>query len=132
MTAALIRPSRTEIRIIRECAQKAAKTHVVTLEMGIRSNVSDQSKPRSANVLLVTNNPTDPTFDTDLADHAKWADFTRGVEAAEGGQGNFDFYVYERGPYRDLITNVHAVYDGGRLVRVYEDGPHSTLWEVAQ
>lgn len=122
----LIRPSRTDIRLIREYAQKAARAHVVTLEMGIRLNTEDYNKPQSANVLLVTNNQADPTADTDLADHVKWADFTKGVEAAEGGRGRFDFYVYERGPYRDLITNVQAIYDGGRLVAVEEQG--QTLW----
>lgn len=97
--------------------------------MGIRYNTEDNAKPESGNVLLVTSNPADPTIDTDLADHVNWATFTRGVEAAEGGRGIFDFYVYERGPDRNCRT-VKAHYEGGKLVRI-TGCRNPILWEAA-
>lgn len=125
-----IRPTRTDIRLIRECAERDASLAVVTLELGLRHNTVDMTKPESGNVLLVTNHPVDPTIDTDLADYAPWATFTRGYEAAEGGRGIFDFYVYERGPDRNCRTNVKAHYEGGKLVRI-TGCRIKTLWEAA-
>ena len=121
------RPTRGECALIRQYAEKAAKQRRVKLEIGARFNRLDHRIPQDINVALVSETYPKGWGDTDLADHLPWSEFTSGVMLTDDGAGLFDFWVYNRIPHDgDLETNVQAVYENRRLVRIEEQG--TVLW----
>lgn len=118
------RPTPEEKKIIRQCAQMAAKRNSVKLEMGERYNVNDTTRPAHVNLLLVSN---DWHSDTDLSDYAGWVVFISGVETTPEGDAEIDFYVSARD--EGLCTNVQAHIRNRRLVKITEG--RTVLWEAA-
>ena len=126
------RPSRNDCALIRQYAEQAAQQKRVKLEIGARFNRLDHRIPQDTNVALVSEKMGDGRdwSDTDLADHLPWTEFTSGVLLTDDGAGVFDFWVYNRIPFDgDLETNVQAIYEGRRLVRIEEQG--AVLWRAA-
>lgn len=125
----IYKPTQAEADIIKRCAAREAELRVtqVRLEPGIRCGESG-AQP-SMNIALVSNDPD--WNDTDLFDHGRWADFRAGVPLTDDGRGIFDFYLYSRDPDSDLLGNVSAYVENGRLVRVHGYGnPKIDLWKA--
>ena len=123
------RPTRSECMLIRQFAEQAAKQNRVKLEIGARHNMADHRIPQDINVALVSETYAkgEGWGDTDLADHRPWSEFTSGVLLTDDGAGLFDFWVYNRIPFDgDLETNVQAIFEKRRLVRIEEQG--TVLW----
>jgi hypothetical protein len=115
--AALIKPNRAELAIIRACATAATRKQgrrLHRIEIGRRFPLDTANHPAadaSTNVLLVDS--TEHWEESDLFDLASWDDFRKGVPAAEGGRAVVDFYCYSR---EGLETNIQARFSGGRLI----------------
>lgn len=121
------RPTRSECALIRQYAEKAAKQSRVKLEIGSRHHRIEHRIEPNINVALVSAHYPRGWDDTDLHDHLPWTEFTSGVLLTDDGAGLFDFWVYNRIPHDgDLETNVQAVYENRRLVRIEEQGV--VLW----
>lgn len=139
-------PTADECRILRACAEKSARARNVIMRPGSRYNVKAtpeeherhrelQSQPGGDfNIRLIS---TDEDWnDTDLSDNSTtFAQFRRGVLLTEDGRAVVDFYVYTRlGFGRDydeeLQTNVQAIVEGGRMVRVEGTGD-GVMWEAS-
>lgn len=91
------KPTATELRAIRTyCAETECKRPgAITLEIGVRYNTEDASRPVSANIRRVTDLPE--WCDTDLHDHQSWADFKRfGVDLDRKGRALVDLYIRDR------------------------------------
>lgn len=115
MPEALWVPTKEEAALIRAMAEKECARGGLVLEPGIRFNTEDGRQ--SMNVLLVDITPEWAT--SDLADHATWADFRRGVELTPTGEATVDFYCSSRGEYGQLESNVVVHYAAGRITAIY-------------
>lgn len=123
------RPKRAECALIRKYAEQAAQQKRVKLEVGARFNRLDHHVAQDINVALVSKTYPEGWGDTDLADHLPWGEFTGLVSLTDEGAGLFDFWVYNRIPHDgDLETNVQAIYENCRLVRIEEQG--TVLWRA--
>jgi hypothetical protein len=118
------KPTPEEKRIIRACARRDAGFKSVEINPSTKYNLTDRSKPEHMNICFVSD---DPDFkDADLSDNAfTWGDFARGVELKDG-RAIVDFYVYNRGKWSELQTNVTIWVEDGRLVDVRGTG--KTRW----
>jgi hypothetical protein len=127
------KPTRDEVRLVRQHATREALrwggTRSAHIEVGQRFNLDDLDRPRSVNLLLVTDHPT--WDDTDLDDILPWSTFTDGFELTEDGRAEIDFYVYQRrgdGQGGELCTNVQAVFDRDGLAAI-ESTMQPILWK---
>lgn len=120
------KPTKDELRIIRDCAMRGAKTKRVEVNPSTRYNLA--TKKVSMNVALISN---DPDFgDTDLEDNAlDWRFFVRGFELTDDGRGIVDFWVYSKAEDGELKTNVTAYWERGRMVRV-EEVEAGIMWKA--
>lgn len=121
------RPTAEEKRIIRDCAARGAGFRSVEVNPSTRVNLTDPDRGAAMNVLLVA----DHIDQTDLFDNAyAWSDFTRGFDMTDDGRAIIDFYVYNRGQYPELQTNITAYWEKGRLVRV-DDTSKPEMWRMS-
>lgn len=123
------RPTQPELNRVRAFACRRYNLKRCVLRPGIRFNLEDASKPKSVNVLLVSDHPT--WDDTDLHDHGEWKqDFRRGVPLTDAGRAEVDLYVYDATD-TELMGNVQAEFDSAGLVALHEDTKRD-LWRRDQ
>lgn len=123
----LYKPTPAEKAIIRDCAQRSAGYKGVEINPSTKISLNDGRI--HMNIAMISD---DPDFgDTDLFDNAyRWSDFVKGVEMTSDGKAIVDFYVYNRGYWAELKTNVTAYIEGGQLVRVEGTGANRPLWQA--
>lgn len=108
------RPSAADKRIIREQAAIAARCDNVSLRTAYRAHENGGDE-KSINALLVA----DKFLETIAVESSGWDVFVNGVPLRLG-DAIVDFYVYDTGGDRSLITNVQAHIEQRALVRVTE------------
>lgn len=125
-------PTQAECDLIRNAASQESspslRPSLVALEPGRRYLLGGGGEVESMNILLVSQNPTDCTADTDLADFETWGEFRKGVVLTVGGRAVVDFYIRARNPQIDekhgvsLYGNVTVTYAAGSIVEIAGTG----------
>lgn len=108
--------TQAEADAIRDVAHRSTGANRIKLQPGIRVCLAQDVE--DVNILLLPQND-------DLADWMSWSVFRQGFNLTADGRGLIDIYVYGVGEDTDLKTNVKAVFEGGRLVRVDGSDPRS-------
>lgn len=112
------KPSRNELKVIREVALRSATCRRIKIEAQYRRG------PRgvSLNDYLASATPHHAE-DTDLEDFADWAEFKRGVPLTDDGYAHVHLLVYKVDPWgwehHDLDTNLEVYVENGRLAWLY-------------
>lgn len=93
----------------------------LNLEPGVRFNLDDDSIEPHMNWHLVSE--LENGDDTDLADHATWAEFRAGVQLSELGTALVDFYISHESKDQKLqgyglLGNVTVYYEEGRIWKI--------------
>lgn len=82
----------------------------------------------SINIAAVTDLDTDPGWrQTDLWDMTQWKDTYKDIPADAKGRVLIDLYVYSRGYWGELETNLHCYFLDGALVQLKDCG--AIVWE---
>lgn len=95
---------------------------------GVRHNTDNGDRFTSMNIALVTDLDTDPHYEaTDLWDTTAWKDTYKDIPADAKGRVLIDLYVYSRGHWGQLETNLHCYFLDGALVRLEDCG--ALVWQ---
>lgn len=120
---AVWKPTQAECDLIKQAAALESMPRVsvgaLRLEPGIRYSLTPGNNRQSMNIATLTDR--EDWEDTDLADFATWQQFREGVPLTEDGRAIVDFYIRPRSG-DDLLGNVVAIYEGGRLVAIHGCG----------
>jgi hypothetical protein len=127
------RPSADEKRLIRDCAKRSAGRRAVKIEPGERYHLEDGRA--ALNIAFLTDPKDWDNWNcTDLHGPVDWKEYADGFNLTTDGRGIIDFYVYEmvrcyQGGMEpgDLMTNVTAYYEGGKLIRIEGTG-NGIMW----
>ena len=109
------KPSVADLKTIREAATQSAGC-AVALEVGMRVAFGTAQAVMSYNILEVDDTPD--WEKSDLYSPVKLEDFKKEGTNLVDGKAVLDFYVYSRGLYPELICNVVAHFEDGKLVKV--------------
>lgn len=95
---------------------------------GRRYNTSGNDTAHSINIALVTDLDTDPHYEhTDLWDTGDWKETYLSILEDAKGRVLIDLYVYSRGHWGQLETNLHCYFVNGALTRLEDCG--DLVWE---
>lgn len=107
------KPSAEELKTIRQYAESRTGRKVC-LQPGMRIRLGTDQY--SFNVLEVDN--TEDWTESDLFSPYSMAEFNKEGTTLVDGRAIIDFYVYARGIYPDLLTNVIATWKDGKLISI--------------
>lgn len=121
----MIKPSREEYAIIRECAKAACRKEGATLfkmEAGQRMSVAeDRTGMEEPSINILQIDKTADWEESDLYTTVYWEDVRKTGIPSDDGRAVVDFYCYARD--EGLITNMQAHFDNGKLVWTGIEGP---------
>lgn len=137
---AVFKPTKEEWAIIKTVAARGAvcdglqikSPAGVQLECRESYNVEDGQMPLSINMMLTSHKPYEGCGDCDLNDRAVLFtyEFRAGAPLNEGGDGLFDFYIYNRYERGDgnLCGNILVEIRDGQMSRIWIEGGNNWSW----
>lgn len=120
----MIKPTREELATIRKSAEVACRKEGMTLgviRVGERFSLAEGTKMEDHSINILQVDPTTDWEESDLFDTHEWKRLRSGIPS-DDGRAVVDFYCYNRG-MEELITNMQAHFDGGKLVWTGIEGP---------